>query len=537
MSSRSLFALLALTALACSAPSEVAAPEPGAEAHISWFDGTVEEAFVLARTERRPLFFYWGAEWCPPCHYLKNKVFKKPEFLERIADFIPVYLDGDTERAQIVGEDLDVQGYPTVIVFSPDGDEVMRMDSGIPVTQYADVLDAALQIMRPVDEVLASVLAQGPANATRADLNLLAFYSWDQDSKSGLEDRAMLSTFRTLYVETPQSLALQRSRFFSLYLRELLEIPAETDPAGTATERLFTAEDRTQYTRQMLLILNDPDLRNANLFTVLYFSSETVELLQPEPGAEREALIRAWKKAARDAEDDTSLSLADRLAALFPRISLTRLELTVGKEESSEQEIELPAEVVDRVRGRVAWAAGEVSDGGELQAVMNTMAHLLETVGLSDEAEVLLAEKMDEAAAPYYFMSWIAGLKLEANEPEEALLWYRKAYDSSRGRYSRFRWGSTYLRRLLELAPTDVETIERDSMEILDELLQNEDAFALGNHSRLKSLGQAYESWNESGAHEDVIARLRQRVHEECARYPEGDESSQRARCLDFLSS
>jgi thioredoxin-related protein len=524
---------LVLIALACSAPSEVAAPEPAVEPNISWFDGTVEEAFALARSESRPVFLYWGAEWCPPCHYLKNKVFNKPEFVERIAGFIPVYLDGDTESAQIIGEKLDVQGYPTVIVFSPKGDEVMRMDSGIPVTQYADVLDAALQIMRPVDEVLTSVLEQGPANATRADLNLLAFYSWGQDSKSGLDDDAMLDTFRTLYLETPGLLDLQRSRFFTLYLDELLARQGKQKDAEAVAEALFPEEDRARYTRQMIRILNVPDLRNANLFTVLYSSGKTVELLQPEPGEGREALMKAWRIAARDAEDDTSLSLADRLAALFPQISLARLELADGK--SADEEAGLPAELVDRVRERVAWAAEEVSDGGELQSVMNTMAHLLKTAGLTGEAETLLAEKM--AAAPYYFMSWLAGLKLEADQPEEALTWYRKAYDSSRGRYSRFRWGSTYLRRLLEITPNDVERIERDSLEVLDELLAHDDAFALGNHSRLEALQKALEGWNEDGAHDEVLERLRERVREACGSYPEDDESSQRSRCLAFLST
>ena len=123
-----------------------------------------------------------------------------------------------------------------------------------------------------------------------------------------------------------------------------------------------------------------------------------------------------------------------------------------------------------------------------------------------------------------------------AGQPEEALTWYRKAYDSSRGRYSRFRWGSTYLRRLLEIAPEDSTAIETDSLEILTELLGHDDAFALGNHSRLESLAKAYESWNEDGTYSDSVEMIRQHVYAECERYPDEGEDSQRARCLAFLS-
>jgi thioredoxin-related protein len=531
---RGLLPLVALTAvLACGPVADVDSGYTEKHAEISWFEGTVDEAFELAKAEARPLFLYWGAEWCPPCHYLKNKIFKQPEFVAKIADFVPVYLDGDTEHAQTVGEKLDVQGYPTVIVFSPDGNEVMRMASSVPVAQYADVLDAAVQVMRPVDEVLASVMAHGPAQAARTDLNLLAFYSWDQDSKIGLEDEDKLATFGTLFHETPDELTLQRSRFFTLYMQALMDRNQQDD----GDKALLTEDERALFTAEMIRILSDRGLRNSNLFPVLYLSRGMIDLLQPEAGPSQDELIAAWRNAAVEAENDTSLSLDDRLSALAPQISLAKLSLEGADNGDSEAEVELPAELLHRIREQVAWAAETVSDEGELQAVMSTMVWLLQSSGLDREAETLLTEKMGETTAPYYFMSWLASVKKDAEEPEEALFWYRKAYDSSRGRYSRFRWGSTYLRRLLEIAPEDTETIEAASREILDELLGHDDAFALGNHSRLETLGKAYESWNEEGTHDDIVSSIRQHLHAACERYPAEGEDSQRSRCLAFLTS
>ena len=167
---------------------------------------------------------------------------------------------------------------------------------------------------------------------------------------------------------------------------------------------------------------------------------------------------------------------------------------------------------------------------------MNTMANLLSLVGLESEAEVLLAARMNETAAPYYFMSWMGSIKEDAGKTEEALAWYRKAYESSTGRYSRFRWGSMYLRHLLELAPEDAQTIEDHSKEVLEELLALEDAFAGGNHSRLQGLERSYSDWNESGDHMATIVSLRDFVLSACDGFPSDGEDSQRDRCSSFLA-
>ena len=68
-----------------AAKTTAATPEVSAE--ISWFEGSVEQAFAQAESAGKPLFLYWGAEWCPPCHYLNNKIFKRHEFLQKMDDW------------------------------------------------------------------------------------------------------------------------------------------------------------------------------------------------------------------------------------------------------------------------------------------------------------------------------------------------------------------------------------------------------------------------------------------------------------------
>ncbi len=541
-----LIALLLIPA-ACGKPPAEPTPAAGETEHhgdgIAWFEGTVDEAFAFAREESRPLFLYWGAVWCPPCHYLKTKIFTRPEFVARTREVVPVYLDGDTERAQIYGERFGAKGYPTVILFNPAGEEITRMPSTLPIDRYAELLDTAMARMRPVKEIFADVMAAGPAAADPIDLNLLAFYAWSQDREIDIPDGERLAAFRRLYAETPPALAAEKARFLTLYLtayqnaddRDDDEEDGEPVPAGGPDP--LGAGEREELRAAVLDLLDDPALRRSNLDFLYYRSRETVELLHPLPSPERTAFVAAWSRAAEALETDETLSVDDRLTALFPRLWLTELELGGGGESGDDERTALPAELVDHVRERIAWAGGAVAGESELQAVMSTMAGLLEEASLQDEAQQLLAERLGETVAPYYFMSWLAGMKREAGETAEALELYRRAYDTAEGRYTRFRYGSTYLRQRLKLAPDDVETLEAHSVEILDELLGHDDAFAGGNHSRLDQLAAAYESWNEDGRHDALLSRLRDRVHAACDRYPEEGDDGQRSRCRSFLAA
>ena len=102
---------------------------------IDWFEGDVDAAFAAAKAADKPLFLYWGAEWCPPCSQIKATIFNQREFQERSRLFVPVYLDGDTPSAQKHGETFAVDGYPTMILFRPDGKEITRLPGGVDVTR------------------------------------------------------------------------------------------------------------------------------------------------------------------------------------------------------------------------------------------------------------------------------------------------------------------------------------------------------------------------------------------------------------------
>ena len=529
---------------------------------VAWHDGDIESAFALASESGKPIFLYWGAEWCPPCYYLKTKVFVKPEFIAKSQDFVNVYLDGDTERAQILGEELGVAGYPTVIVFDPAGQEIMRLPNDIPVERFTEVLDSAVAMMRPVADILTDVRAGGAANATPEDLQMLAYYSWGQDELVELPDEERYDLFKTLYEETPDAQGITKSRFFTEFMNAAIDREDEYDDAaeeaseesGTTVEpeAVFTAEETAAYGSEVARVLQDSDLRDANLAYVLYWSRETVELLHPEASPERDALIALWDATEQAVENDEGQTLDDRLTALYPRLELARIavdeeeaaleaaaeaagetaeegdeaEAEEGAEEAMDEGPSLPVELVEHVRERVSWARQQPMIEGEAQTVLSTLAWLLGEIDADDEAEALLTEAMSDSHAPYYYMSWVGSLKKGADKPEEALEWYRMAYDNATGNYTRFRWGSTYLRTRIDLAPEDVATLEAESVEIITELLTHDDAFSLGNLSRLRQYESKLVGWNEETefANQDMVDRIAELVHMSCIRYATPEE-------------
>lgn len=497
----------------------------GAADGVAWLDGSFDDALARARAEGKPLLLFWAAAWCPHCHHLEHQIFARAEFIAASRDFVAFRLDADAAGAQLLGEKLDTRGYPTVILFDAGGRELMRVSSDTPLDAYTRVLETVRARQRPIEEVLAAVRGAGPGRADLGDLNLFASYAWDQDNRLQLLPQEAPETFKNLYEATPPEHAVEKSRFLLLWLGSV----ALGDARAKATVPSLSLPERNAATAAVLAVLGDPAQRRANLGALFGATDPIVRLLTPEPGAERAALVAAWEQAARALEDDVALSIDNRLSAVFPRLDLARLE--------GGQRAPLSASLVEHVCERVAWAAASVTAAGEFQTVLNTMASALEQAGLGAEIEALLESKMGQAQAPYYYMSWLSNLRAQAGDKAGAIAWARRAYDVAQGRYTRFRWGTSYLRQLTQLAPDDVPAIEAGSREVLGELLQLDDAFAGSNLARLEQLARTYDEWASEAPRAAVVANLRELVHAQCPRFSAAQEPAQRERCLAFLAN
>jgi thioredoxin-related protein len=153
----------ALFALALSASSLTFAPlvvaKEAAHVGIAWQQGDVDAAFALAKASNKPLFLYWGAVWCPPCNQVKSTIFNRQDFIERSRFFVPVYIDGDSPSAQKLGTRFKVSGYPTMILFKPDGTEVTRLPGEVDGARYLQVLEIGMNAAHSVADMLKNASA------------------------------------------------------------------------------------------------------------------------------------------------------------------------------------------------------------------------------------------------------------------------------------------------------------------------------------------------------------------------------------------
>ncbi len=104
----------------------IVAPAVGAE----WGTDLPQALKQAAEQKKNVLVLFTGSDWCGPCISMKSNVLSKPEFEAYAKDkFVLVELDfprqkklpdGLLEKNRALGEKFAVQGYPTMLVLSPE---------------------------------------------------------------------------------------------------------------------------------------------------------------------------------------------------------------------------------------------------------------------------------------------------------------------------------------------------------------------------------------------------------------------------------
>jgi thioredoxin-related protein len=519
-------AVLALAGCGRKSPAPEAAQPPetavaGADHHpagIDWFDGELDAAFAAAKAADKPLFLYWGAEWCPPCAQIKATIFNQREFQERSRLFVPVYLDGDTPSAQKHGETFGVVGYPTMILFRPDGKEITRLPGGVDVDRYATILDVALADARPVAELVAAVRAGEVLS--QDDWRLLAYHSWSTDEGRTIDVNDRIATFRLLGARCPVELEGDCTRLFFEYLYAAANA---AEGGGKPLSGLERAETR----ERLLMLLGKPSVLQSNVQNLQYGARDTISLLSDEGSPERGDLTATWTKALDmldSGEAGTGLSAPERLNVIRARVQIAKLDSPAGP---------LPEPLLARARSAVAKVDAGTRDGYARQAAINAAANLYFEAGLDEEANRLLTTELTRTASPYYFMLTLADLAQRAGREDEAVQWLARAYADAKGPATRFQWGTNYLLGLIEMTPEDTQRIERAGLEVLGELDDNPDAFYQRTRLHLQQLNTKLLDWGQDAERAKVIETLRARTAEICRALPEGDTG--RRNCESFL--
>ncbi|WP_338846560.1 thioredoxin fold domain-containing protein [Massilia sp. W12] len=480
------------------------------EAGIAWFKGDVDAAFAAAKAANKPLFLYWGASWCPPCNQVKATIFNRQNFIERTRSFVPVYVDGDSPSAQKIGARFKVSGYPTMILFRPDGSEVTRLPGEVDANRYLQVLTAGISSNHTVEDLL-KLAHSTPDKLSANDWKLLSYYTWyanEQHLVAGKDIPATLLKLATVSTDADSALRLQWRGWLATEEKAREELP-------------LSSADRAKTLKQL------QDMRwvreNADLVSS---AGELYALLGAKASAEeKQALQQAADKALRTLLDDASLSRADRISMLDGLRTLVKTDL--GKDAA------LPPALQSLIKEKVKQIESSTSDSFERQSVVSAAAHTLFAAGLQQESDDLLKAELKRSHSPYYFMLSLAGNAKKRGDRAAAISWYEQAYQAAKGPATRLQWGAAYLNGLLELSPDDEARIEKVAASVLSEFSKMPDAFYDRNRAQIERTGRRLLAWNLDGKHAQSFARVQAQVDAICAKLPKND--AERATCKGIL--
>lgn len=127
---------------------------------IGWLESTPDEVLVRARAEKRRVLLEFTATWCPSCRALEAEVLSTRDGAELAAGLLPLRLDFDAGSSRPYIERYVVLSLPTVIVLTPEGEQVGRVEGYDGRDDWLAKTRMAVRSDDPVPALRAALTAQ-----------------------------------------------------------------------------------------------------------------------------------------------------------------------------------------------------------------------------------------------------------------------------------------------------------------------------------------------------------------------------------------
>ncbi len=483
-------------------------PKP---AGIAWrkaaTDAEVDAAFGEARAQSKPVFLYWGAEWCPPCNQVKATLFNRQDFIERSRAFVPVYIDGDRPGAQKIGARFRVSGYPTMVLFRADGTELTRLPGEVEPARYLEVVTLGINAQRPVKDVLADARA-GTGTLAPSDWRLLAFYSWETDDQQLVARREVPALLKQLAAACPPTETAAATR---LWLKALAAADdsarARADPAAAG---------------RLLQVLGDDAAARA----ALRRADEQRRRHRPRRQCRRDAGAGRAARCLRP-DADPLPGRPDAVARRSPRRPDRPRRPGAGRRGEADGRGRVGREaraaaagagLLADVRDQAARADREITDGYERQAVITTAAYLLAHADLPAEADALLKGNLAKSHSPYYLMTGLAENAARARRRDDGAALAPRGLREERRPGDAAAVGRPLRRRAGQVRAAGRGRDRPVAGQLLDEAAAQPNVFYERSARSLRRVSTQLRDWNRDGAHAAALTPVRRATARRSAR-------------------
>ncbi|MEA5459730.1 thioredoxin domain-containing protein [Arcicella sp. LKC2W] len=116
---------------------------------INFEKGSWQETVAKAKAQNKPIFIDFFTTWCGPCKELEQKVYSKPEVIQKMnVSFINFKIDAEKGEGPDLARKFDVSAYP-FLVWADKNQNVLLTDAGyMPVNEFLKSVDNALNQYR-----------------------------------------------------------------------------------------------------------------------------------------------------------------------------------------------------------------------------------------------------------------------------------------------------------------------------------------------------------------------------------------------------
>jgi thioredoxin 1 len=113
---------------------------------IRW-ERRFEDALKKARTSHKPVIVDFWAQWCGWCHRLDKTTYVDPAVVKLSEGFVAVKVNTEGDpRDTAVAIRYDVSSLPTIMVISPEGRPVARVNGFVGPGQFPRLLEGAKEV-------------------------------------------------------------------------------------------------------------------------------------------------------------------------------------------------------------------------------------------------------------------------------------------------------------------------------------------------------------------------------------------------------